>query len=178
MSPCPDPVLLYCVFGVYNCLTPAFPAALVRFIDCSCPLRQEQSITYTACLHRFTLNDRKWWNRGGCLCPGKKVISLARNILLAVSFISSIEPLVAPLGSTLQVSQTNDLCKVYLHTHTHTLLMSILIQPRQNGVSTLAQRKETGSYGFERCPTKSRIPSQGKCLCDLLQLRFSPLSVF
>lgn len=41
--------------------------------------------------------------------------------------------------------------------------MWILIQTKQNGVSTLAQRKETGSFGFERCPTKSRIPSQGKC---------------
>lgn len=66
------------------------------------------------------------------------------------------------------MSQINDLGKVYLHTethtHIHTLLMWILIRTKQNGVSALAQRKETGSFGFERCPTKSRIPSQGKCI--------------
>lgn len=78
--------------------------------------------------------------------------------------VSSIATRAASVGYILQASQSDHLCKLSARTHErNSLLTSILIRSRQNGVSAVAQRKETGPFRFEGCAPESGIPSQGKC---------------
>lgn len=131
------------------------------------PQRPDQSIAYTACLHWFTLNDRKW--RAGVAFVRVNSDLRRGRILLVLSIVSNIATRAASLGYIPQVSQSVHLCKLSARTHErtlahYTLLMSILIRSRQNGMSALAQRKETGPFGFEGCASESGIPSQGNAM--------------
>lgn len=141
--------------------------------------RPDQSITHPMCLHRFTLNDRKWRARAAFVW-GKSDLRWGR-IFLELSFPPQHRflTLAVSLSCIFQVSQVDYTVASFLHARTHrrskaqhTLLMSILIWSRQNGVSALAQRKETGPFRSERCSSESGIPPQGNCMITFLMACF------
>lgn len=82
------------------------------------PQRPDQSIAYTACLHWFTLNDRKW-RAGVAFVRGNSDLRRGR-ILLVLSIVSNIATRAASLGYIPQVSQSVHLCKLSARTHERT----------------------------------------------------------